>query len=333
MRCAVLGDPIDHSLSPVIHRAAYASLGLDGWQYDAVQVPSGGLADFLGGLDAGEWRGLSLTMPLKREAVPLLDTQDDWVRLAAVCNTVVLDEDGRRHGLNTDVTGALMLLGEHDDLPVERVVVLGGGATAASVLLALAERGTTHATLVVRDPARAGETVRVGLGHPRGLAIEVRSVDEVSASQLDADVLVSTVPASAQVPRAAGRGRRDPTRVRGRLRALAHPARGGGAAIGPHGPQRARPPGGAGGQPGRGDDRTLRRPGRRDAPRRRGRPGVEADPVTDLYPVTAAVTAVLGLASGPLVPRLIALVPEPEPDPEPLDAAPPANDGRVTDRR
>ena len=51
MRCAVLGDPIDHSLSPVIHRAAYAALGLDGWQYDAVQVPSGGLAGFLDGLD------------------------------------------------------------------------------------------------------------------------------------------------------------------------------------------------------------------------------------------------------------------------------------------
>jgi shikimate dehydrogenase len=200
MRCAVLGDPIGHSLSPVIHRAAYAALGLDGWQYDAVRVPGGGLAAFVGGLDPAEWRGLSLTMPLKREAVPLLDTEDDWVRLTAVCNTVVLDPDGRRHGLNTDVTGALMVLGEHDDLPVERTVVLGGGATAASLLLALAERGTRHATLVVRDPARTGETVRVVLGHPRAPELEVRSFDEVTSAVLDADVLVSTVPASAQVP-------------------------------------------------------------------------------------------------------------------------------------
>jgi shikimate dehydrogenase len=200
MRCAVLGDPVGHSLSPVIHQAAYHALGLDGWQYDAVQVPSGGLAAFVDGLDPTEWRGLSLTMPLKREAVPLLDTQDDWVRLAAVCNTIVLDEDGRRHGLNTDVTGALMVLGEHDELPVDRAVVLGGGATAASLLLALAERGTRHATLVVRDPVRADETVRVVLGHPRAPEVEVRTLDEVSAGRLDADVLVSTVPASAQVP-------------------------------------------------------------------------------------------------------------------------------------
>ena len=65
MRCAVLGDPIDHSLSPVIHRAAYAELGLD-WEYDAVAVPAGGLAGFVEGLDPAQWRGLSLTMPLKR---------------------------------------------------------------------------------------------------------------------------------------------------------------------------------------------------------------------------------------------------------------------------
>jgi shikimate dehydrogenase len=200
MRCAVLGDPIGHSLSPVIHRAAYDALGLDGWRYDAVQVPSGGLAPFVDGLDPAEWRGLSLTMPLKREAVPLLDTQDEWVRLTSVCNTIVLDEDGHRHGLNTDVTGALMVFGEHDDRPVDRAVVLGGGATAASLLLALAERGTRHATLVVRDPARVEETLRVVLGHPRGPEIVVRTFDEVSATRLEADILVSTVPASAQVP-------------------------------------------------------------------------------------------------------------------------------------
>ena len=123
MRCAVLGDPIDHSLSPVIHRAAYAVLGLDGWQYDAVQVPSGGLAGFVDGLDPTTWRGLSLTMPLKREAVPLLGSYDEWVGATGACKTVLLEPDGSRHGLNTDVTGALMVLGEHD-VPLERAVVL-----------------------------------------------------------------------------------------------------------------------------------------------------------------------------------------------------------------
>src|SRR4051794_41924826 len=70
-RCAVLGSPIAHSLSPVLHRAAYAELGLD-WSYDAVDVTEERLAPFLDGLDAS-WRGLSLTMPLKRSVLPLLD--------------------------------------------------------------------------------------------------------------------------------------------------------------------------------------------------------------------------------------------------------------------
>ncbi len=71
MRCAVLGDPIEHSLSPVLHRAGYAATGL-AWEYDACRVPSVGLREFLAGL-GDDWRGLSLTMPLKREALDLLD--------------------------------------------------------------------------------------------------------------------------------------------------------------------------------------------------------------------------------------------------------------------
>ncbi len=197
MRCAVLGDPIDHSLSPIIHRAAYAALGLDDWRYGAEQVPIGGLAGFLDGLDPETWRGLSLTMPLKREAVPLLSSCDDWVRATGACNTVLLEPDGGRHGLNTDVTGALMVLGEHE-VPMERAVVLGGGATAASVLLALAERGMRHVTLVVRDPDRATETVHAVAAHHSAPTVEVALIGEVEA--LAGDVLVSTVPASAQVP-------------------------------------------------------------------------------------------------------------------------------------
>jgi shikimate dehydrogenase len=197
MRCAVLGDPIDHSLSPVIHRAAYAALGLDGWDYDAVAVPAGGLAGFLDGLDPAQWRGLSLTMPLKREAVPLLTSYDAWVGATGACNTVLLEPDGRRHGLNTDVTGALMVLGDHD-VAVERAVVLGGGATATSLLLALAERGMGHATLVVRDPERASDTVHAVAAHRSAPAVEVHVMADVEV--LAGDIVVSTVPASAQVP-------------------------------------------------------------------------------------------------------------------------------------
>jgi len=103
-RCAVLGSPIAHSLSPVLHRAAYDALGLD-WSYDAVEVSEDGLPGFLDGLD-GSWRGLSLTMPLKRTVVPLLDEMSARAAQARAANTVVLDA-GRRVGHNTDIPGAV----------------------------------------------------------------------------------------------------------------------------------------------------------------------------------------------------------------------------------
>src|SRR3954471_15336446 len=174
MRCAVLGDPIEHSLSPMLHRAAYAALGLD-WTYDAVQVPHGRLAAYVDGLGP-EWRGLSLTMPLKREVVPLLTSQDDWTRVSGVANTLLLDERGGRHGLNTDVPGAEAALAQATDSHLRHAVVLGGGATAASVVLALAERGLEQATLAVRDPARAAGTVEVVSRHPRPPEVTVVSL-------------------------------------------------------------------------------------------------------------------------------------------------------------
>ena len=88
MRCAVLGDPIAHSLSPALHRAGYAAVGLD-WTYDAHRVVAGGLSAFVRSLDAS-WRGLSLTMPLKREAVELASEVSPVARLAGAANTLLL---------------------------------------------------------------------------------------------------------------------------------------------------------------------------------------------------------------------------------------------------
>jgi shikimate dehydrogenase len=195
MRCAVLGTPIAHSLSPALHRAAYAHLGLD-WTYDGVLVDSAGLEQFLDGLD-DSWRGLSLTMPLKRTVVPLVDTLDDWSRLSGVANTVVLDE-GRRLGFNTDIPGAIAAVAERLPQLPRSAVVLGGGATATSVLLALTELGCTSARVLVRDPARAEETVAVVASHPSGPELSVGTLDE--ADSLEAEIVVSTIPTTAQTP-------------------------------------------------------------------------------------------------------------------------------------
>ena len=82
MKAAVLGSPIAHSLSPVLHRAGYQALGLDGWTYQAIECDEAGLPGLIGRCGPG-WAGLSLTMPLKRAVLPLLDESGPLVARSA----------------------------------------------------------------------------------------------------------------------------------------------------------------------------------------------------------------------------------------------------------
>jgi shikimate dehydrogenase len=188
----VLGSPIGHSLSPVLHRTAYAELGLD-WSYEAQEVTEESLSRFLDGLDE-TWRGLSLTMPLKRAVVPLLDTMSQRAEQARAANTVVL-EPGCRTGHNTDIPGAAAAIRERTDRPLDRALILGGGATAASTLLALGDLGCREVTLLVRDESRAAATAATAARHPLRPAVSVRRTGDPVT---DADILVSTIPAGAQ---------------------------------------------------------------------------------------------------------------------------------------
>lgn len=189
-RAAVLGHPIGHSLSPVLHLAAYAALGLD-WEYERIDLTGDRLAGFLDGLDA-TWAGLSLTMPLKADVLPLLDEVDPVVTATGAANTVVL-ADGRRRGFNTDVDGLVVALDEHG-AGRGPATVLGAGATARSAVAALAARGNGAVTAYVRRPEAAGDLRSTSAAV--GVALEVRPWSE-SAAGLGADVVVSTVPRGA----------------------------------------------------------------------------------------------------------------------------------------
>jgi shikimate dehydrogenase len=190
-RFAVLGSPIHHSRSPAIHAAAYRVLGLD-WRYESAEVTGETLAEYISSRGP-EWRGLSLTMPLKRHILPLLDSRHPLVDRVGGANTVLIADDGLR-GFNTDVQGAVAALSDHGIDRVERVHILGGGATAASVLVALADLGLQDAVVSVRAPERAAD-LRV-LGQILGLAVDVRRLD---GAPTDVDLLVNTIPGSAEV--------------------------------------------------------------------------------------------------------------------------------------
>ncbi|KUL51835.1 shikimate dehydrogenase [Streptomyces sp. NRRL S-1521] len=192
-RAAVLGSPIAHSLSPVLHRAAYEELGLSDWSYDRFEIDEAALPAFIGELGP-EWAGLSLTMPLKRAVIPLLDEISATAASVEAVNTVVLTEDGRRTGDNTDVPGMVAALREHGIEQVESAAILGAGATASSALAALARICTGEVVAYVRSDARAAEMRQWG----DRLDVEVRTADWVDAREaLDAPLAIATTPAGA----------------------------------------------------------------------------------------------------------------------------------------
>ena len=195
-RAAVLGHPIAHSLSPALHRAAYQALGLP-WHYDAVDVDSGGLATFLRDLGP-EWAGVSLTMPLKVEAVPLMDFIEPMAKLVGAINTVLIQPFAdQRHlvGANTDVHGIVAAFREAGIDRAGTGVVLGGGATATAAIAALGQLGVTTPVVAVRDRARAGALLRAST--KMGLTVRFITLDEAASRASGADLVVSTIPADA----------------------------------------------------------------------------------------------------------------------------------------
>jgi shikimate dehydrogenase len=188
MRAAVLGKPIAHSLSPALHLAAYQALGLDDWSYTAIECGEDELAGVVSSLGS-DWAGLSLTMPLKRVVLSLLDVTDAIAAATGGANTLIL-RDGLRHGYNTDVPGIVTALTEAGVKSIGRVTILGAGATACSAIAALADLGVTSADVVVRDRSRATGLLTAA-GH---LEVTVSLTDAPPAAS---DLLISTLPAGA----------------------------------------------------------------------------------------------------------------------------------------
>ncbi len=150
IRGAVLGSPISHSLSPVLHRTAYEKLGLFG-QYQAIEVASDQLDEFISGLDE-TWTGLSLTMPLKETVLKIADEVDELALRINSANTLIRSPRGWR-ALTTDVNGFKETLLAHGVNTYETVVILGSGATARAAAAAC-DGADRHMTIVHRSPER-----------------------------------------------------------------------------------------------------------------------------------------------------------------------------------
>jgi shikimate dehydrogenase len=174
-----------------VHAAAYRELGV-AWDYTAIEVRSGELGAFLASLEPS-WRGLSLTMPLKREILPFLDEHDSVTARVGAANTVLLTE-GVMRGFNTDVGGVEQVLAEAFPGAIDRALILGSGATAASVALALAHRGARQLVVATRTPGASAPLAT--LAAELGMTVEEVGLD---ADPGHPDVVVSTLPGTAEL--------------------------------------------------------------------------------------------------------------------------------------
>jgi shikimate dehydrogenase len=157
----VIGWPVRYSLSPEIHNAAFVALGLD-WAYVPLPVPPGRLRAAVEGLVALGFAGANVTIPHKSEAATLCDElSEEAARLAAV-NTLVVGEEGRIRGHDTDVAGFdRFLRGEVGHDPSGRTaLIFGAGGAARACALALARAGLARLLVAVREPARAEPLAR-----------------------------------------------------------------------------------------------------------------------------------------------------------------------------
>jgi shikimate dehydrogenase len=187
-RAAVLGKPIAHSLSPVIHNAGYAAAGLSGWSYTAIECAESELADLVAGLGP-EWAGLSLTMPLKEVALAVAGAVSPVATALGAANTLVRGEHGWRAD-NTDAPGMVDALAAAGVTAASEVAVLGAGGTARAALAATRDLGA-KATVYARRPEAIAQLAPVA--EALGVALTGAAWSD-AASCADAQVVISTVP-------------------------------------------------------------------------------------------------------------------------------------------
>ncbi|MER7169180.1 shikimate dehydrogenase [Micromonospora sp. NPDC000207] len=189
-RAAVIGKPIAHSLSPVIHNAGYAAAGLTGWSYTRIECAEAEVAGLVAGLGP-EWAGLSVTMPGKEAALAVADESSPVAAAVGAANTLVRRPDGSWYADNTDVAGMVEVLVAAGVTPGATVTVLGAGGTARAALAAAARLGATAVTVVARRRSAIDELRPVA--DALGLTV-VGAGWDAAARHTDVDVLVSTVP-------------------------------------------------------------------------------------------------------------------------------------------
>ena len=190
--CALIGDPVEHSLSPIIQNAAFRSLDLD-YVYVVFNVKSGDLREAVYGVKALGICGLNVTMPHKTAIIPYLDELDETARKTGSVNTV-LNNNGRLIGYTTDGVGALNALKHAGvDPSGKRIVILGAGGASRSISFTLAEHAS-ELVILNRTFSKAKalkDAIRKTLGERAKVRALPLSDENLSVELADADILIN----------------------------------------------------------------------------------------------------------------------------------------------
>lgn len=190
---AIWGDPVEHSRSPDLHRAAYAALGLD-WTYTRRRVGASDFPDALRSLDS-TWRGLSCTMPLKEEAFAAAVTRDRGAELTRAVNTLRFSDGHGPEGINTDIGGLVRAIRADGVEHITHARLIGAGKTAGSAVVALAELGARR----IDVHARRAESVRPLTLIGAELDVQVRALPLDGPGE-SVEVTVATLPGGTVLP-------------------------------------------------------------------------------------------------------------------------------------
>ena len=197
-RLGVCGWPVAHSRSPVMHEAALAAAGLEGWTYQLLPLPPQLFAETVRALPAAGFRGVNVTIPHKQAALALADTASDAAREIGAANTLTFERDGAINADNTDAPGLIAALGERWDPAGRRVLVLGAGGAARAAVWALLQAGAADVAVWNRTAERA----RALTGELGGRAVEEAPPAEIvvnctSVGLADRDATFKALPLQA----------------------------------------------------------------------------------------------------------------------------------------
>ena len=186
----LIGNPVSHSLSPVMFRAAFGTLNLNDWSYMRFGVESSDLSGAVQGMRKLKARGFNVTTPHKVAITDMLDQLDDTAQKAGAVNTVVIENDGTMTGYNTDILGVSRALQAQGVQPDGRkALLLGAGGAARAAAVSLAEGGITHLHIANRTRSKAAALADFVQNSYSGLST---SVSDLQDPPSDVDIVVQS---------------------------------------------------------------------------------------------------------------------------------------------